>query len=77
MARKPRVVVVGMPHDVTQRGNNGQRIFFRLHDRQVYLGALFDYVRVVLRGDDGSQEWQKLPRKWGKLLLSPVAQFPA
>jgi len=37
MARLARVVVPGMPHHVTQRGNRRQSVFFSADDRQTYL----------------------------------------
>jgi putative transposase len=40
MPRKPRVVAAGVPHHVTQRGNNRQDIFLVDQDRQFYLAAL-------------------------------------
>lgn len=40
MPRRARTVFPGIPHHVTQRGNNRQDIFFTDEDRQLYL-ALF------------------------------------
>jgi REP-associated tyrosine transposase len=40
MARMPRVVAVGAPHHVTQRGNNRQDVFLSDSDRRFYLRAL-------------------------------------
>lgn len=40
MARVVRIVVPGAPHHVTQRGNNGQEVFFVEDDRRVYLELL-------------------------------------
>jgi putative transposase len=40
MPRTPRVVAAGVPHHVTQRGNNRQDIFLVDQDRQFYLAAL-------------------------------------
>jgi len=37
------VVAVGVPHHVTQRGNNRQTVFFSNADRQVYLALLRDH----------------------------------
>ena len=37
MARLARVVVPGMPHHVTQRGNRRQQTFFRDDDYEAYL----------------------------------------
>ena len=43
MARLPRVVVVDVPHHVTQRGNARQSIFARDADRIIYLELLRQY----------------------------------
>ena len=40
MARLPRVVAVGVPHHITQRGTDRQRVFFTDADREVYLSLL-------------------------------------
>lgn len=40
MPRVARVVAVGVPHHVTQRGNNRQDVFFTDDDRRFYLHAL-------------------------------------
>ncbi len=45
MPRKPRVVAVGMPHHITQRGNNRQDVFFHERDRQVFVETFFAYAR--------------------------------
>ena len=37
MARHARVVIAGMPHHVTQRGNRRQRTFFSDADYLAYL----------------------------------------
>jgi REP-associated tyrosine transposase len=44
MPRKARVVAVGMPHHVTQRGNDRRDVFFHHRDRSVYLNALFEHA---------------------------------
>jgi putative transposase len=36
MARLARVVAVGEPHHLTQRGNNRQATFLDHHDRRTY-----------------------------------------
>src|SRR6185503_4809898 len=43
MARLPRVVVVDLPHHVTQRGNARQTVFVHDADRLVYLELLRQY----------------------------------
>jgi hypothetical protein len=37
MARLARIVVPGLPHHVTQRGNRREAIFFEDGDHEVYL----------------------------------------
>jgi putative transposase len=44
MARLPRVVITGVPHHVTQRGNAQQVIFTRQADRAAYLDLLQHYA---------------------------------
>ena len=43
MPRMARAVAVGVPHHVTQRGNNRQRIFDSDQDRLLYLKILGEY----------------------------------
>jgi putative transposase len=45
MARFARVVVPGIPHHVTQRGNDRQDVFFCDDDRRMYLTILRDHCR--------------------------------
>jgi len=40
MARLARIVVPGLPHHVTQRGNRREAIFFEDGDHEVYLDLL-------------------------------------
>ena len=40
MARKARLVAPGIPHHVTQRGNNRQNVFLSDDDRRFYLDTL-------------------------------------
>lgn len=44
MARSARLVVPGLPHHVTQRGNNGAEVFFGDDDRRQYLLWLAEYA---------------------------------
>ena len=44
MARTKRVVALGCPHHITQRGNYQQDVFFSEQDRLVYLSLLADYA---------------------------------
>ncbi|NQT38075.1 MAG: transposase [Planctomycetes bacterium] len=43
MARLARVVVPGMPHHVTQRGNRRQKTFLRADDYQAYLDLMAEW----------------------------------
>ena len=43
MPRMARVVVPGLPHHLTQRGNRREDVFFDDRDRQRYLQLLFEY----------------------------------
>jgi len=45
MPRNSRVVVVGYPHHVTQRGNNREPVFFDDEDRWTYLNLLGHYTQ--------------------------------
>jgi putative transposase len=45
MARLPRVVIPGIPHHVTQRGNRRERTFFEDGDYELYLDLLSDAAR--------------------------------
>jgi putative transposase len=46
MTRRPRIVIPGWVHHVTQRGNHRQVVFFSDHDRSVYLELLSRYFTV-------------------------------
>ncbi|MEX2302406.1 MAG: hypothetical protein WD733_15800 [Bryobacterales bacterium] len=59
MARNARVVVEGVPHHITQRGNNRQDVFLVDEDRRFYIQTLRDKcqqhgVVVGLLPDDES-----------------------
>ena len=43
MTRRPRVVIPGWVHHITQRGNHRHSVFFSPHDRNIYLSLLADY----------------------------------
>jgi hypothetical protein len=51
MARLPRVVVPGLPHHVTQRGNRRQQTFFGDEDyadyRRLLLELISDWARFI------------------------------
>jgi len=45
MPRIARIIAPGIPHHVTQRGNNRATVFFDDEDRQTYLTLLLKYAR--------------------------------
>ena len=45
MARTARIVATGVPHHITQRGNNRQDVFFVDNDRLFYLRILKKYAK--------------------------------
>jgi putative transposase len=45
MARIARVIAVGYPHHITQRGNRRQKTFFKDEDYQVYLELVSEWCR--------------------------------
>jgi putative transposase len=48
MARQARIVIPGVPHHITQRGNNRQDVFFVPDDYRMYLSYLKD--SAILNG---------------------------
>jgi putative transposase len=52
MARLARVVVPGIPHHITQRGNRRQEVFFRDEDYQDYLDLISHWC-----GEEGVEIW--------------------
>ena len=56
MARLARVVVPGLPHHITQRGNRRQQTFFRLEDYALHLELMGQWC-----GEHGVQVWGLLP----------------
>ena len=47
MARIARLVVPGLPHHVTQRGNGGQKVFFFETDYQLYKDLLLENCKLA------------------------------
>jgi putative transposase len=45
MARLARIVIPGLPHHVTQRGNRREPIFFQDGDHEIYKDLLAEQVR--------------------------------
>lgn len=52
MARIARIVIPGLPHHVTQRGNRREQVFFSDHDHEAYIGLL-----AGAANDAGSEVW--------------------
>jgi putative transposase len=52
MPRQPRIIVPGIPHHVTQRGNRRERVFFSPADYRFYRGLL-----AVAARDAGAEVW--------------------
>jgi putative transposase len=40
MPRRPRIILTGVAHHVTQRGNNREAVFHSADDRRFYLDLL-------------------------------------
>ncbi len=49
MARIARVVVEGMPHHITQRGNRRQRAFFSEEDYASYVDLMAQWMSIICR----------------------------
>ncbi len=45
MPRPPRIIIPGLPHHITQRGNYRQQVFFGDEDYRRYLDSLQDHSR--------------------------------
>jgi len=43
MPRNARIIIPGVPHHITQRGNYGRTVFFSDKDTSVFLEQLYDY----------------------------------
>ena len=52
MARLARVVAVGYPHHITQRGNRRQQVFFGYEDYEAYIDLLSEWC-----GECGVEVW--------------------
>ena len=79
MARLPRVVIPGIPHHVTQRGNGRARTFFEQGDFAASLRANFDEDEgyAALRKAErvgrpiGSPDWlSAMEERTGKVLAA-------
>jgi putative transposase len=58
MARLARIVVPGLPHHVTQRGNGRTQVFFTSGDYALYKGLLAENCRLA---DVGIWAWCPMP----------------
>jgi len=47
MARIARVVVRGMPHHITQRGNRRQKVFFGKSDYEKYKDLMVEWCALA------------------------------
>jgi len=68
MARLARVVVPGIPHHVTQRGNGRARTFFSDDDYRLYCSLLADHCQ---NADVGIWAWVLMPNHV-HLILTPA-----
>jgi putative transposase len=50
MPRRARIVAVGYPHHITQRGNNRRQVFYSDQDRALYLELLQEYASQLQVG---------------------------
>src|SRR3970040_1421956 len=76
MPRQARVVADGVPHHITQRGNNRQEVFLLDEDRRFYLDSLGlqarrHGVRLLVPDDYALPNKSRLSR-----LSRPVPTFP-
>ncbi|WP_211051435.1 hypothetical protein [Parasphingorhabdus halotolerans] len=49
MARLPRIVILGIPHHVAQRGNRREKTFFEDGDYALYLDLLAEAAAMEAR----------------------------
>ncbi|WP_245461102.1 MULTISPECIES: transposase [unclassified Mesorhizobium] len=68
MARLARIVVPGLPHHVTQRGNGRAKVFFTSEDYALYKDLLVEYCRAA---DVGIWAWCLMPNHV-HLILTPA-----
>jgi len=60
MARQARMVIPGVPHHVTQRGNRRERIFFEAGDEQIYLDMMAVPLKRQAVGMRGQEHYSPL-----------------
>jgi enamine deaminase RidA (YjgF/YER057c/UK114 family) len=74
MARLPRIVLPGIPHHVTQRGNRRERTFFEDGDFTLYLDLLADVAKCTVMLDD-MKDWPAFNKVY--VTYFPDQKFPA
>ncbi|MDA1326588.1 MAG: hypothetical protein O3C34_17825 [Proteobacteria bacterium] len=57
MARLARIVVPGLPHHVTRRGNRRETVFFSDEDYRAYLNMMTTAVDIVAVDGAESEVW--------------------
>lgn len=67
MPRRARLVLPGVAHHVTQRGNNRQHVFFSDEDRAAYLDRMFS---------DSGTAWIRPSRNFRTFLYTPRINPP-
>jgi putative transposase len=67
MARLARVVIPGLPHHVTQRGNGGQKVFFNEEDYALYRNLL---INSCAKAKVSCWAWVTMPN-YVQLILVP------
>ena len=72
MARLARVIAVGIPHHVTQRGNARRHILGSDADRLVYLSLLREYVALCQLSLGKTKKAEPEPRPSPGLRLNAV-----
>jgi putative transposase len=68
MARLARIVIPGIPHHVTQRGNRRQPVFFSDGDYRAYLALLAEHSRAA---GVGVWAWCLMPNHVHLMLVPP------
>ena len=67
MARLARLVIPGLPHHITQRGNRRQQTFFNDEDYAAYIELMAEWCR-----EEGVEIWSYclMPNHWlGRLAV--------
>ena len=70
MARLARVVVSGVPHHVTQRGNRRQATFFNDADYAAYLELMAEWCGQSCAGRRGDGDGPVRRRMWPDVVMT-------